>query len=410
MNESVKEQKKNKVTELLSVLKKLTTEKYALVNQELKSVDEYVRILYIRLLCTIAEYENVPTESQQLYLRRIVSGLAIEGNLEEHMRQSLDISETDLREFLSYIKESSLRYYFVLDGLILTGMTSVSEENRDYLAQLIELCSVTKKELQQLCVIAKSVIQQDSALFDEAKKRGNENIAYLDFTPYVQNYYTGAIIDTDEEKYYSAPEKERAEGITFPERFHALRKVRFNNLKINLNANIVLESCEEVCFKECDIGGGEFNIKLLACGNVRFENCRFSDFSNRVLIEEQTGSVTIRNCSFTDCIFIYSSWEYNSSEKGFVIYAENPAGNGINNIINCVFKNCGGRNENHSHPVAFVSNARSSVSGSTFYSCWHYNYWKSNNPSKDEEDSRRTMFLPETPGENNQFYDCANFC
>ena len=125
MNESVKEQKKNKVTELLSVLKKLTTEKYALVNQELKSVDEYVRILYIRLLCTIAEYENVPTESQQLYLRRIVSGLAIEGNLEEHMRQSLDISETDLREFLSYIKECSLRYYFVLDGLILAGRTSV---------------------------------------------------------------------------------------------------------------------------------------------------------------------------------------------------------------------------------------------------------------------------------------------
>lgn len=410
MNEKIKEQKQEALTKLLSALKEIAAEKYALINQNLQSLDEYIRLLYIKLLCTTVQYENVPTESQELYLKRVVGGLEVEGSLEEHMRKSLDISETDLKEFLSYMKDSSTRYYFVLDGLILSGMCSVSEENREYLAQLIEVCNVTKKELQQLCMIAKSVIQQDPALFDEAQKRENENIAYLDFTPYVQNYYAGAIIDTDEEKYYSAPEKEMAEGIIFPERFHALRKVTFNNLKIDLNANIVLESCEEVCFKECDIGGGEFNIKLLSCGNVRFENCRFSDFSNRVLIEEQTGSVTIRNCSFTDCIFIYSSWEHNSSEKGFVIYAENPAGNGINNIINCVFKNCGGRNEDHSYPVAFVSNARSSVSGSTFYSCWHYNYWKSNNPSKDEEDSRRTMFLPETPGENNQFYDCANFC
>lgn len=409
MNESVKEQKKNKVTELLSVLKKLTTEKYALVNQELKSVDEYVRILYIRLLCTIAEYENVPTESQQLYLRRIVSGLAIEGNLEEHMRQSLDISETDLREFLSYIKESSLRYYFVLDGLILTGMTSVSEENRDYLAQLIELCSVTKKELQQLCVIARSVIQQDSALFDEAKKCGNENIAYLDFTPYVQNYYAGAIIDTDEEKYYSAPEKEQSEGITFPEHFHALRKVTFSNLKIDLNANVVLESCEEVCFKECDISGGDFNIKLLSCGIVSFENCRFSDFRNRVLIEEKNRNVTISNCSFTDCVFIYSRNSNDWKKWGCVIYSENSEENGINNIINCIFKNCGGRNKRCWCSSAFITNARSSVSGSTFYNCWHYHYC-GYDQEKDPESSSRTMFLPDTPGENNQFYDCADFC
>lgn len=403
MNESVKEQKKNKVTELLSVLKKLTTEKYALVNQELKSVDEYVRILYIRLLCTIAEYENVPTESQQLYLRRIVSGLAIEGNLEEHMRQSLDISETDLREFLSYIKESSLRYYFVLDGLILTGMTSVSEENREYLAQLIEVCNVTKKELQQLCIIAKSVIQQEPSLFDEAKKRGNENIAYLDFTPYVQNYYAGAIIDTDEEKYYSAPEKEMVEGITFPERFHALRKVTFNNLKIDMNANIVLESCEEVCFKECDISGGEFNIKLLSCGIVSFENCRFSDFSKRVLIEKQNGNVTISECSFVDCIYFYAKNDYSSSPTGTVIYTYDTEKNGVNQISNCVFKNCGGKNSRYDHPSSFISNAKCAVYTSNFYNCWHY-YCSS------ERRCESSLFLKNTPGENNQFYDCANFC
>lgn len=409
MNEKIKEQKQEALTKLLSELKEIAAEKYALINQNLQSQDEYIRLLYIKLLCTTVQYENVPTESQELYLKRVVGGLEIEGSLEEHMRKSLDISETDLREFLSYMKDSSIRFYFVLDGLILSGMCSVSEENREYLAQLIEVCNVTKKELQQLCMIAKSVIQQDPALFDEAKKSENENIVYLDFTPYVQNYYTGAIIDTDEEKYYYAPEKERAEGITFPERFHALRKVRFNNLKINLNANIVLESCEEVCFKECDISGGKFNIKLLSCGNISFENCRFSDFSNRVLIEEQNGSVTIRNCSFTDCVFIYSRNESDWKRWGCVIYTEDSAENGINNIINCIFKNCGGRNRNNYYSSAFVSNARSNVSCSTFYSCWHYRKW-GRGLEKDPESTSRTMFLPDTPGENNQFYDCADFC
>lgn len=405
MNEKIKEQKQEALTKLLSALKEIAAEKYALINQNLQSLDEYIRLLYIKLLCTTVQYENVPTESQELYLKRVVGGLEVEGSLEEHMRKSLDISETDLKEFLSYMKDSSTRYYFVLDGLILSGMCSVSEENREYLAQLIEVCNVTKKELQQLCMIAKSVIQQDPALFDEAQKRENENIAYLDFTPYVQNYYAGAIIDTDEEKYYSAPEKEMAEGIIFPERFHALRKVTFNNLKIDLNANIVLESCEEVCFKECDINGGDFNIKLLSCGNVSFENCRFSDFSNRVLLEEQNGSVTIRNCSFTDCVFIYSRGNNDWKRWGCVIYTEDSAENGINNIINCIFKNCGGRNSRYYSSSAFISNARSSVSGSTFYSCWHYSY-----NSKDLQSEKRTLFLPETPGENNQFYDCANFC
>ena len=409
MNEKIKEQKQETLTKLLSALKEIAAEKYALINQNLQSLDEYIRLLYIKLLCTTAQYENVPTESQELYLKRVVGGLEVEGSLEEHMRKSLDISETDLREFLSYMKDSCTRFYFVLDGLILSGMCSMSEENREYLAQLIEVCNVTKKELQQLCIIAKSVIQQEPSLFDEAKKRGNENIAYLDFTPYVQNYYAGAIIDTDEEKYYSAPEKEMAEEITFPERFHALRKVTFNNLKIDMNANIVLESCEEVCFKDCDITGGDFNIKLLSCRNVSFENCKFSDFSNRVLIEEQNGNVAIRNCNFMDCVYIYrrhsSYWEW----EGCVIHTDNPAENGINNIVNCVFRSCGGRNRGFPYSSAFISDVRSNVSGSTFYNCWHYsncNY----DPRKDEEDSRRTMFLPETPGENNQFYDCADFC
>lgn len=408
MEANISEQKKGKLTDLLVVLKKLTTEKYALKNQELLALDEYIRTLYIKLLCTVVQYENIPAESQQLYLKRVISGLEVEGNLGEYMRKSLDISETDLREFLSYMNDNSIRYYFVLDGLILSGLKSVSLDNREYLAQMIELCGVTKKELQQLCLIAGSVVRQDPDLFNEAKKYGNEKIAAMDLTPYVQNYYAGAIIDTDEEKYYSAPEKEQSEWVTFSSKFHAIRKVTFHNLKIDMDYDITFDSCGEVRFEDCDITGGKFRIKLLSCREVSFENCTFENFTQRVLLEEKNGAVLLRNCSFTDCVYRYSRNTSDWEKWGCVIHTGNSEENGLNKIEKCVFKNCGGRNTKNYYSSAFISDARAEVSGSFFYNCWHY-YTSGRNPEKDPENTRRTMFLPRTPGEDNRFYDCAAF-
>ena len=72
----------------------------------------------------------------------------------------------------------------------------------------------------------------------------------------------GQFIDTDEEKFYSAPEKEQSEGILFQSDFRALRKVTFHNLKIDMNCDIFLKNCQQVCFKDCDITGGDHRIKL----------------------------------------------------------------------------------------------------------------------------------------------------
>ena len=62
-------------------------------------LDEYVRNLYIKMLCTVVQYDNIPEESQQCYLERIVRGFGADGTLEEYMRQALELSETDVREF-----------------------------------------------------------------------------------------------------------------------------------------------------------------------------------------------------------------------------------------------------------------------------------------------------------------------
>ena len=399
------------MAELLLVLKKLTTEKYARSHPELLLLDEYVRNLYIKMLCTVVQYDNIPEESQQCYLERIVRGFGADGTLEEYMRQALELSETDVREFFSYMKGSRVSYYFVLDSLILTGMSSVSEKNREYLAQLTELCGITKKELQQLCIVAKSIITQQPALFDAARTLRTSKVSSLDFAPYVRDYYTGAIIDTEKEKYYSAPDKEQSEEIAFPDHFKSLEKVAFHNLKIERKMDLIFEGCAEVCFKNCDITGPDCTIRLLSCGTIVFENCRFFNFNKVVLYEKENRAVTIKNCSFTDCMDHYFRSSDDWKERGCVIYTAEPWKNGINEIINCIFKNCGGINSKFYYSSAFISNARCRVTDCSFFHCWHYNNTDiPRNDKKDPEAQMRTMFRPNTQGGNNQILDSASFC
>ena len=107
------------------------------------------------------------------------------------------------------------------------------------------MCGITKKELQQLCIVAKSIITQQPALFDAARTLRTSKVSSLDFAPYVRDYYTGAIIDTEKEKYYSAPDKEQSEEIAFPDHFKSLEKVAFHNLKIERKMDLILKAVQK---------------------------------------------------------------------------------------------------------------------------------------------------------------------
>ena len=95
----------------------LRNEKYAIVNPDLVSLDEYMKILYLKVLCTVVQLGDEPTEMQVLFLKRIVAGIGVEDPAEEYMRRALEISDTDMQEFLTGMKENRAKYYFALDEI-----------------------------------------------------------------------------------------------------------------------------------------------------------------------------------------------------------------------------------------------------------------------------------------------------
>ena len=61
-----------KVDGLRTLMKDMKAEMYAITNPDLVELDEYTKNLYLKLLCTVVQYENEPSEMQVLYLKRII--------------------------------------------------------------------------------------------------------------------------------------------------------------------------------------------------------------------------------------------------------------------------------------------------------------------------------------------------
>lgn len=317
----------------------MKVEMYAIVNPELAALDEYTKNLYLKVLCTVIQYENEPSEMQTLYLKRLIAGIGTEEPLEEYMRKALEISDVDIKEFISYMKENQVRYYFALESMVLTAMGQQTQNNYEYLAELIELCGITKEDLKYLAFIAESILRQDSGYYDTAKDSINDRTRSLNFYPYISNYYAGALIDNDNEQYYTAPGLGmNTNDIILPAEYTA-RKVTFRNLVINLGEVCKFEGCETVDFINCKITTD--NSKALyfkAIGKVSFTECEFYDMDNHVACFAAVNNVEIKQCTLRNC-----GWMCGRNNYGALFKYYWPLGdtfNFINNkVLNCYIKN-----------------------------------------------------------------------
>lgn len=294
------EELNNKISGIRTMMKDMKAELYAIVNQDLVSLDEYTKKLYLKVLCTVVQYENNPSEMQVLYLKRILKGIGVEEPLEEYMRKALEIADIDIQEFISFMKENTARYYFTFESMLLVAMGNQIQHNYEYLAELIELCGITKKDLDYLSLVAKSVLQQESSYYEEAKAIMPEKCNNLNFKPYISNYYVGAVVDNAFEKFYIAPEVDMSEGLSVKNRFDE-KKVTFDNISFNIVDPMLFEGCETVTFKNCKFHGAKSRITFQSVGYVIFEHCDFSEFENKVAEVFDANTFIVRNCTFNNC-------------------------------------------------------------------------------------------------------------
>ena len=294
------EQFHKKIDGIRKMLEEMKGHKYAIANPDLVSLDEYVKSLYIQVLCTVVQYENEPVDMQILYLKRIVNGIGVEDPVEEYMRKALEISETDIQEFLSHMKEGKARYYFALDAILLVSLAQTSQPSYEYVAELMELLEIDKQSLSHLAMVAKSILVQESTDFDSAKEHATEYTAELNFKPYIHNYYVGAIVDTPIEKYYASPDIVLENEIELPTSYEE-RLVTFENLVITVSEEWYFNGCEKVRFKNCRLVGNKGNLQFDSVGTIELENSSFTDFDNRVAWIERVNSFIVENCKFVKC-------------------------------------------------------------------------------------------------------------
>lgn len=291
------------ISEIQKMLKERKSELYAFETHILKPEEEYIKMMYLKVLCSVMQYDNEPNEMQLMFLQRIVLGAGAELEFKEYMRMALELSVEDVSEFISLVSEKSLRYYFAVDSMIVAALSGREKMDYYYIAELIEILGITKKELKYLTVVASAILQQDSAMYQNAKSLIVESVSGLQWKPYVLSFHSGLLIDNQEEKYYASANKGKL-NISSEEVHFTEKRVVFENLEINFNADWTFKGCEEVRFKNCILKGNKTN--NMTANSVKefvMENCQVSDFGNRIAHYDNGGNIIIEGNKFTNCGF-----------------------------------------------------------------------------------------------------------
>lgn len=389
----------------------MKTEMYAISNPVTAALDEYIKSLYIKMLCTVVQYENDPSEMQLLYLRRLHKGIQIDNSIEDFMRMALDISEVDVQEFIDIMRGDHARYYFALEGILLVSMGKGEKTNYEYLGELIELICISKRELEYLSTVARSILEQDSEYYDKAKSIAPESVEGFEVVPYIANFYVGAIVDTRIKKHFYAPNRDWNYRFAFPCLFHE-KKVTFSNLAFEMSNALEFDGCEMIEFQNCVIKGNDYSVYFRGCGDVKFINCRFYDFSSYTIVDHMVERLSLLKCEFENCIFHYKRNKNDWQKIGGVVHATNDTNNArvhnhryVVELSGCEFRNCGGKNETLYYSSAIICNALCEVRDCKFINCWNYSQG-----NIDPKDSRRSLFGDkyECVDERNEIIGSAN--
>lgn len=383
---------------------------YAIVNPELNALEDFAKSLYLRVLGTVIQYGNEPSDLQSLYFKRIVKGMTKDESPYDIMKRALEISAKDIREFVDYLKEKPARFYFALDAAVLTALGGGSQAGCEYLAELLEVLGISKQELQCISLIAKSIVTQQPSIYDEAKPLMTEELCKADFAPYLKNFYAGALVDTpNHHQVFIAPAKNLSGHIKYPGEYKA-RRVSFSNLAIDISDKVwTFLYCEDIVFENCDISGSNYSLMFTSCERITFINCHLFDFRTYAINMSDVKQMCLTNCEFTNCICYYNRRYDDWKELGGVIH-ELDTNHKVEVIISkCLFKDCGGHNEDCYNSDAIISNAMCNVTNSKFINCWN-THTRGYSRERDEFSKYHRKLFCRCEQKDNEVIDSAELC
>ena len=321
-----------KVQEVQEAFNEERIKRFAIVSPELLAQSEYVRSLYIRMLCALMRSGRA-TEAQILFVRRLTAGAQLKDSFTELMRQSMNMDAESISAFLEALRPNDAKFYFVLDGCI-ACVLGAGGDRFAMLAECAELLGVTEIELRYLAQAAKAIALQSSAAFDEAKKYRTARTENLSLFYHAKWFYTGALVDTDECFHWYSADKQKLD-LTKCSLY--ARNIIIENADIELTQNLSLSDKGRVAFLNCQIALEMLcGITLDVIDEVEFTNCTVFDTEKDVLgsyfckVEYVTKLIVrynvFRNCGRTVGLFRETNFKCKRLKEATFVG---------NNLVNC---------------------------------------------------------------------------
>ena len=367
-----------KVQEVQKAFTAERIKRFAIASPKLLKQSDYVKSLYMRMLCALMRCGS-PTEEQVLFVQRLTAGAEMTDNFTELMRQSMNMDAESITVFIEALSPNDMKYYFVLDGCI-TCVLGTGNDRFAMLAECAELLGVTEIELRYLAQAAKAIVLQSSAAFDEAKKYRTARTENLSFGYHIKWFYSGVIENTERcFHWYSANKKK----LDLEKCNLNARNIIIENAEIELAQQITLDNHGYVVFRNCSIVQQKYGrITLLFTDEVEFENCTITGAtqgdSNRNFCDfDHTAKLTVKHNVFRNCVSPNALFrETNCTNK-----ALNEATVIGNSLVDCRVER-----DNESALLASIQNCNYlKVLNNSFVGCryatqgvfvWHYKYIK----------------------------------
>lgn len=287
-----------KIDKVRSYFDEHKAERYPLVNTMLAEKDEYIKSLYFRMLCMLVRYTDEPSEMQNLYIRRLIAGANAENAFQDYMRMAIEVETKDIEDFISIISDDELRYYFCIDGAVLLSVIS-NDKNFELLAELVEMLGISKNELKYLMKVTRSIILQDSDLFDEAKGFITDSTKQIDMYHYVKGFYSGDTVNTPYLLHITSFDKSQIDLSDY--QFWRSKIVIIENIEETIDEAVIFDGCKEVVIKNCKLLGNNYSFRFDNVDSVIISGCEISNFAERFAYFENTNHITIHNCKIRNC-------------------------------------------------------------------------------------------------------------
>lgn len=326
---------------LIEQIKRRNYSNYPLTNAELKGQTDYIKNNYFKHLALVLTQRGETSENQRYLFCRMLKGVEAEQEIEEHLRQAMEIEIEEYEEFMEQLRGMTLRYRFVLDALLIACSDVYSDEQKELLALFMESLKVGLDEAAFICGIARSILEQDEKSYCQTMK---ENLAFpfWDFAHEYAAAFAGKdLCEITEQSlflYFSEKtelsKKRLADMGVANGAIEGYEEVVIGNAVFSLRQeDLEIKGIGKAVFIGCKFDGtvqnsindcGKFAVNLKEDKKVEFQNCEFMNFSNRAMYVEcgVDAAILFHACRFHKCYLEESRESFFGRDKvGCVIWA-----------------------------------------------------------------------------------------